>query len=241
MTLLKANWQAPEIISAGSTYRYPGFSLGPYAENNFGEHVGDRAEDVQKNRQKLRSDLNLKSEPFWLNQTHSHRCIIADNNHDRDADAAVSRDPKQVLVVMTADCLPITLCNRQGTEIGVIHAGWRGLAAGIIENTLEKLHSKHEELLAWIGPAICKNCFETGDDVYRAFQQNYDFTSIAFQPHKKKWHADLPLLAELILKKNGIEAISQSALCTFELKNAFYSYRRTPQSGRMATLIWFNH
>jgi polyphenol oxidase len=144
------------------------------------------------------------------------------------------------LVILTADCLPITLCNKQGNEVAAIHAGWRGLYNGVIENTLSELASPPSELMAWIGPAICQRCYEVGDEVYKSFTEKHPKSKQAFQAFNQKWMAHLPLIAEIILNQLGVLSIYQSDLCTFESNNDFYSYRREQQTGRIATFVWFN-
>ena len=240
MTTKQANWPAPKNITALSTTRLAGFSQPPYDLNNLGLHVGDNEQHVLKNRQQLTERLHLPAEPIWLEQTHSTKCIIAENDADRDADAAISHSFLHPLVIMTADCLPITLCNIQGNEIAAIHAGWKGLFQGIVENTLNKMNSKSSDLLAWIGPAICQKCYEVGEEVYQSFTTKYPMSKIAFVPKNSKWLANLPKIAEIVLNSNGINSVYQSNLCTFELKQEFYSYRRESQTGRIGTLIWFN-
>ncbi|MFI4918875.1 MAG: peptidoglycan editing factor PgeF [Legionellales bacterium] len=236
-----ANWPAPKNITALSTTRLPGFSQAPYDGTNLGLHVGDNEEHVLKNRQQLREQLQLPSEPVWLEQTHSTTCIIAEEDVNRTADAAITRKQMHPLIILTADCLPITLCTKQGTEIAAIHAGWKGLFNGIVENTLNKMHGEPQDLLAWIGPAICQKCYEVGEEVYLAFTTKYPLTQMAFKPTQSKWLANLPKIAEIVLHSLGVQAVYQSNLCTFELKNEFYSYRRASQTGRIGTLIWFNN
>ena len=241
MINLYANWPAPKNINALTTTRQHGVSLGPYASNNLALHVDDTEEHVQANRAALREDLNLPAEPIWLNQTHTNICVRVENESLRDADAAVTSSATHPLAIMTADCLPIVLCNQEGTEIAAIHAGWRGLLNGIIENTLEKMHAPNNTLMAWTGPAICKNCFEVGQEVPNAFIQRYAFTASAFRPHHEKSLGNLSKIAELILNQHGVHAVYHAKTCTLEQESDFYSYRRAPQTGRMATLIWFNH
>ena len=140
---------------------------------------------------------------------------------------------------MTADCLPILLCNQDGTEIAAIHAGWRGLANGIVENTLHKMQSNPSTLLAWIGPSICQRCYEVGHELEQTFSKRYPYTKVALRREGAHQHANLPQMAELILKAHGVNAVYPSHACTFELEHQFFSYRRQAQTGRMATLIWF--
>ncbi|MGL5742573.1 MAG: peptidoglycan editing factor PgeF [Legionella sp.] len=235
-----ANWTAPKNISALTTTRLSGFSQAPYDSNNMGLNVGDDDQHVLKNRQQLIELLNLPGEPQWLQQTHGTHCVIAEEDSNRNADAAISRSIKHPLAILTADCLPVMLCNAQGTEIAAIHAGWKGLVNGIVENTLSKMESSATDVISWIGPAICQTCYEVGAEVYQKFTEAYPLSQKAFQPANDKWLANLPLIAEIVLNSQGIQTVYQSELCTFELKNELYSYRRTSQTGRIATLIWFN-
>jgi YfiH family protein len=240
MNHIQAQWPAPANIRAITTTRSGGVSQADYAAFNLGAHVGDDQQHVMANRQLLRDSLQLPNEPIWLEQTHSTRCVNVDiPNFDCNADAAITRQKHQVLAIMTADCLPILLCNRQGTEIAAIHAGWRGLAQGIVDNTLSELQSKPDDCLAWIGPAICGQCYATGAEVLEQFVSRYPFADQAFIRQDQQWFADLPKLAELILQGHGISSVYPSHLCTFETNSQFYSYRRAAQTGRIATLIWF--
>lgn len=240
MSNLLANWPAPKTIQALTTTKIGGHSLSPYDSNNLGFHVGDNEQHVQANRLALISSLRLPNEPIWLEQTHSNHCIVAENDTNRCADAAVTRHKAYPLAIMTADCLPIMLCNKQGTEIAAIHAGWRGLVNGIVENTLAKMQSSPETLMAWIGPAICQTCYQVGQEMQQAYINRYPYTEATFHHQGSHCYANLPKMAELILNEQSVTAVFQSAACTFELKNKFYSYRREAQTGRMATLIWFN-
>lgn len=235
-----AQWPAPKNITALCTTRLGGYSQAPYDSNNMAFHVQDNAEHVKKNRQQLVEHLHLPAEPVWLEQTHSTVCVLAEKEQNRNADASVTRSARHPLAILTADCLPITLCNKQGNEIAAVHAGWRGLFHGIIENTLNKMSSSPADLLAWIGPAISQEHYEIGEEVYSSFTNKYPQSIIAFKETGNKWLANLPLIAELVLHSLGVRAVYQSSWCTYKLNNDFYSYRRTAQTGRIATLIWFN-
>ena len=241
---LIANWPAPSHITALTTMRKSGFSLPPYDNFNLALHVGDDPNLVSANREYLLGQLKLPSQPEWLNQTHTNRCICVDIETSRDGDAAVTRDPKRVLAIMTADCVPIVICNRLGTEIAAIHAGWRGLLNGIIDNTIAQLKSSPEDLMAWVGPCICADCYEVGDEVRAAFIQSNPLNENGFMTTpshsdsgEPKWMANLPQLVENRLYSRNVRAVYQSNACTFEQKDSFYSYRRMPQTGRIATLI----
>ena len=238
LTNLYANWTAPSNIQALTTTRKLGKSRSPYEQNNLALHVGDNEHHVKMNRAALVQTLSLSHEPIWLEQTHTNKCVVVEEESERTVDAAITRKTSLPLVIMTADCLPIVLCNQAGTEIAAIHAGWRGLVNGIVENTLAKMHSAPETLLAWIGPAICHKCYEIGNEVKDVYTKKYPFTEATFQYHGSKLHANLPTMAELILKKLSVSAVFQSGACSFEDKDEFYSYRREAQTGRMATLIW---
>lgn len=233
-----ANWCAPNNIYAFTTLRYPGFSQYPFNENNLAYHVGDQADKVALNRQQLCVHLPRQQEPIWLQQTHSIHCIIADVEQGRIGDAVVTRQAYTPLAILTADCFPILLCNHAGTEIAAIHAGWRGLFNGIIENTLHKMASKADELIAWVGPGICQSCFQINEDLVRLYQDCY-FSNNAFYKMNKKCYANLAQVAEFILIHAGVKLIYQANVCTYEQEKHFYSYRRNVQTGRMATLIWF--
>lgn len=240
MKVLEANWPAPPRIRAVTTTRFGGVSQGNYSAMNLGAHVGDDVQHVMENRHILRTELCLPNDPIWLEQTHSTRCVDVDVPHfDRHADAAITRQKDQVLAIMTADCLPIVVCDQQGSEIAAIHAGWRGLASGIMENTLAQLHSDPNQCLAWIGPAICGGCYATGADVLDQFVSRYAFASQGFKQIEQQWYADLSQIAVLLLNDLGIKAVYPSHVCTYESNTEFYSYRRAAQTGRISTLIWF--
>lgn len=243
---LNAQWPAPKHVFALTTTRSGGISRSPYDGNNLAFHVGDNEQDVVQNRLALIEALHLPSTPEWLEQTHTNQCVVIEEDTNRLADAAVTRQANTVLAIMTADCLPIVITNRQGSEIAAIHAGWRGLANGIINSTLAKMHSDPSDLIAWIGPAICPRCYETGAEVQAIFMNQYPFLQTAFQYEDNRLHADLPVMAERILNHHGVKDVYQSKQCTFETKNEnntknkYYSYRHEKQTGRIVTLIWFN-
>jgi polyphenol oxidase len=232
---IDANWPAPNTIRAGTTTILHGHSQGTYAANNLALHVEDIAEHVHCNREQLQRTLNLPGEPAWLNQTHSTKVVVVENETQRNADASITRSKTIPLVILTADCLPIVLCDRAGTEIAAIHAGWRGLYDGIIQETVHKMQTSAEHLIAWIGPAICQRCYETSVEVKDKFLEKYPFLEHCFSNR----HANLPAMAEKILKQHGVSGVYHSNHCTFEEKNLYYSYRRVQQTGRMGTFIWF--
>ena len=226
-------------MHALTTTRSNGQSKSPFANNNLALHVGDSAQHVIANRQSLIHSLKLTQEPVWLNQTHSTRCVIAEDEIDRDADASYTRSHGLPLAILTADCLPIVVCDYPGTEIAAIHAGWRGLVNGIVENTLNRMQ-RNNPLMAWIGPAICQRCYAVGDEMQQAFVDHYPFTAPLFKKIGTQPHADLPKMAEMILKEQGVYQVFHSNKCSYECQKELYSYRREGQTGRMATLIWLN-
>jgi YfiH family protein len=239
MDVILANWAAPQNIKALTTKRTGGFSKPPFNGLNLAQHVDDDFNKVKQNRELLKSHLNLPCEPNWLEQTHSTDCIIASKQYSNQrADAQVTAKKGLVLAVLTADCLPILLCNHTGTEIAAIHAGWRGLCGGIIENTLSKMNSTPNTIHAWIGPAICQQHFETGTEVKQAFAHIENDDESLFLEKNTKWYISLQRIAESVLNKSGVLSVSQSNQCTFGQNNEYYSYRRQQQTGRIASLIW---
>lgn len=245
MTLIEANWPAPKNVRAFTTLRSGGVSNSPYDSFNLAMHVGDDEHAVTANRDTLKSHCKLPDEPVWLTQTHSAIVVPASaDNRNKEADAAFTSSPNQICAILTADCLPILISNTQGTEVAAIHAGWRGIASGIIENTLDTM--KSSEYLAWLGPAIGPEVYEVGDEVRQAFLQIHPDAEHAFKNRSSgydtnnRWLANLYALATLRLQKKGVTAIFGGEYCTFTQNELFYSYRRDGnKTGRMATLIWF--
>lgn len=241
MEWIEANWNAPEHVNALTTTIHGGCSRSPFESNNLALHVGDDASCVEYNRMALQKTLSLPSPPHWLEQTHSTMVVSIPESPSRKADASITNQCQQVLAVMTADCLPILLSDLNGTEVAAIHAGWRGLLNGIIENTLSSMQSKPENLIAWIGPGICAQCFEIGKDVLPTFIQHPAFKPWMIEEYaNEKWRFDLPGLAQRILQRAGLNLISNSKYCTLERSDLFYSYRREIKTGRMATLVWID-
>ncbi len=235
---IQPDWPAPRGVRALSTTRHGGVSLGPWASLNLGDHVGDDPVAVQANRQRLRQ--LLPDEPRWLRQVHGVGCIdAASPDADRTADAAFTRQRGVVCVVMTADCLPILFCDDQATVVGVAHAGWRGLAAGVIESTVSAMEIPGANLMAWLGPAIGPRAFEVGDEVRAAFVAFDGAASEAFVPAAGgKWLCDIYLLARQRLARLGIRRVTGADFCTAGEPQRFFSYRRDGVTGRMASLIW---
>lgn len=235
------DWAAPAQIHAVATTRAGGVSANGYSSLNLASHVGDEPGAVTANRQRLRAALRLPAEPEWLEQTHSTRVIDLSREAARTGDAAITRQPRQIAVVMTADCLPVLLCNQHGTEVAAAHAGWRGLHAGILEHTVKRMHSAPAQILAWLGPAISQAHFEVGEEVRDAFIRHDEQAASAFLLNKPGHYlADLYQLARQRLKKTGIGHISGGQSCTYAEANQFFSFRREAKTGRQASLIWID-
>ena len=238
---IRPNWDAPAGVEALCTTRVGGGGDPPYDSFNLGTHVGDVIQQVADNRQQLRENLNLPGDPDWIRQTHGTHVVILEQDQKRDADAAITRQPGRIAVVMVADCLPILVASRDGSEVAAIHAGWRGLQAGVIQSTLGAMNSPCESLLAWIGPAISQANFEVGDEVREAFLQSAAMAEDYFIAQGPgHWLCDLAGLAEQVLTGQGVTAIYRDQHCTFRDQDLFYSYRRDGVSGRQAALIWIS-
>ena len=238
--LIKPEWPAPVNVFACSTTRQGGYSQAPYNHLNLAEHVGDEGSIVARNRSYLSSILQLTQEPAWLQQTHSVQVVELRTGQTQEgcADASFSREPGQVCVVLTADCLPILVCDRAGKTVAAIHAGWRGLAAGIVEKTLEKLKVASNDLLVWLGPAIGPEHFEVGEEVRNAFVSRNEATSAAFQQNaSRKYFADIFEITRIRLQAVGVTEVYGGHWCTYADANKFFSYRRDRVTGRIATLI----
>lgn len=235
---LTADWPAPANIHALTTLRTGGISTGEYDSFNLATHVGDAAESVCKNRQLIKDWLELPAEPVWLEQTHSTIAIdAAQSTSLQQADASYTDQANIVCAVMTADCLPLLICSTDGQKIAAIHAGWKGLLAGIISNTLAAL--KTTDVLVWLGPAIGAASFEVGSEVREAFVGKFAPFAAGFkQISEHKYLADIYQLARIELAGQGVYAVYGGGLCTYTDKERFYSYRRDAKTGRMATLIW---
>jgi YfiH family protein len=243
--MIRPDWPAPETVQALTTTRQGGVSTGNWASLNLADHVGDDPLVVQENRRYLHKVLELPAEPAWLQQVHSDNVVEAEavsvdlQLEPPKADASVVRAPGQVSVVLTADCLPALFCDRAGSCVAAAHAGWRGLAAGVLERTIQAMGVDPGELLVWLGPAIGPQAFEVGDEVRRAFVEQHPQTAEAFtRSTRQRWLADLYQLARIRLSAAGVQAVYGGDHCTFSEADLFYSYRRDDVTGRMASLIW---
>ncbi|MDD2929181.1 MAG: peptidoglycan editing factor PgeF [Sideroxydans sp.] len=233
------DWPAPASVRTVQTTRTGGVSLAPYDSMNLGLHVGDDPVRVNRNRQSL--SALLPSEPVWLEQVHGTVVANTDAAACRVvADASIARQRGSVCVVMTADCLPVLLCDEDGTVVGAAHAGWRGLCDGVIEATVQAMDVAPHKLMAWLGPAIGQAAFEVGEEVRSAFVARLPQAAQAFIPHSHqgKYHADIYLLARQRLNALGISRVYGGDYCTYHQESAFFSYRRDGVTGRMGTFIW---
>jgi polyphenol oxidase len=246
LQLIKPNWTAPTNIHAYSTTRKGGVSEGAFLGLNLGTHVQDNPQHVSINRQLLTSEFKSAADFCWLNQTHSHRLVKlnATTAQNIDADASWADTNQRTCVVMTADCLPVLVTDKEGSFVAAIHAGWRGLKDGIIEKSIQQicieLSIPSEQLLVWLGPCIGPDAFEVGDDVRDEFITENPLSSDAFTAANNKWLANLHQLAMLRLAQFPDATISVDASCTYNDRERFYSYRRDGKTGRLATFIWMD-
>lgn len=232
------DWPAPRGVRSLITTRSGGVSEGAFATMNLGDHVGDHLWACRENRERLR--VVLPAAPLWLRQVHGTTVIEASSwSAGVQADGAVARAPGSVIGVLTADCLPVLFCDAGASVVGVAHAGWRGLASGILEATIAKMAIDPARLMAYLGPGIGVELYEVGEDVRDAFVRSDPGAVQAFMPHTPgKFFADLYLLARQRLRKTGIMSVHGGQFCTFEENDRFYSYRRDGPTGRMASLVW---
>ncbi len=235
MELIQPDWPAPANVRAFTTTRAGGFSKDSWCSMNLGLRCGDDPIAVQRNREKLVS--YLPAAPQWLRQVHGRQVVTHSlASHDElEADGLVSSSSGQVCAVLTADCLPVLLCNRSGTRVAAAHAGWRGLAQGVLQATVRQMKEAPGEIMAWLGPAIGPEIYEVGEDVRQAFAEDL---GVCFKQHGERWLLDLYGVARRILTQLGITAICGGQFCTFSDSERFFSYRRDGITGRMASVIW---
>jgi polyphenol oxidase len=240
---LLPNWPVPAVIHAAFTLRTGGVSRPPFDDFNIAAHVGDDPRAVAENRRRLRDRLSLPAEPAWLEQVHGQRVIDLDRQTSPEAlgaaDGAVTRTAGRICVVQVADCMPVLLAARDGSAVGAAHAGWRGLAGGVLEAAVRAMSIPTAELLAWLGPAIGQRHFEVGAEVRAAFLAVDAGASVAFSANERgRWQCDLHVLARRRLAALGVNAVFGGDWCTFADRGRFFSYRRDGRCGRMAALIW---
>jgi YfiH family protein len=236
------NWPAPAHIKALTTTRHGGFSPAPFDSLNLGDHVGDKDLKVKQNRNILIQRAELPEPPRWLSQ--SHGCEVIDSSQwktGEQADGIISNTINHVCPILTADCLPILLSNRQGDTVAAIHAGWRGLANGIVERAIASFSCNTQDILVWLGPAIGPEQFEVGQDVVNAFVGHDVLAKQAFrQTDETHYLADIYLLARQHLNALGVSEIYGGQFCTVNDPERFFSYRRDKATGRMASVIWIS-
>ncbi|HET9445527.1 MAG TPA: peptidoglycan editing factor PgeF [Steroidobacteraceae bacterium] len=240
LDLIEADWPAPPNVRAVATTRAGGVSVGEFASLNLGSHVGDDAQAVSENRLRLRTALELPRDPAWLNQVHGN-VVVEAAAHDAPptADASFSRSPGQACVVLTADCLPVLLCDRDGTRVAAAHAGWRGLVGGVVETALRAMAVPSSRVIAWLGPAIEKDMFEVGPEVREQFvERSADNARSFVQNARGRWQADLYDLARRELARLGVAQVFGGGFRCYADRDRFYSFRRDGKTGRMATLVW---
>jgi YfiH family protein len=247
---IQPHWPVPDNVKAFTSCRSGGFSQAPFESFNLAQHVGDNRDLVNKNRQLLPNHQNF----IWLNQTHSNTCVDLDVDKKAqgfDADACFSSRKHQVCAVMTADCLPVLLCDINGTGVAAVHAGWRGLADGIIENTVTKMPFNPKQLMAWMGPSISQKHFEVGIDVKETFIDYPQAFSQNNQTTEDKYFANLYFIAKQKLLALGITNIFGGEYCTYQQADLFFSHRREthqasnghrsfPTTGRMVSAIYLD-
>ena len=237
MNWLTPDWPAPASVRACVTTREGGVSEAPFDSLNLGDHVDDRPEAVAENRRRLTDHFSIK--PAWLQQVHGIAVALADPGLVATADASWTATPGIACAAMTADCLPALFCNRAGTRVAAAHAGWRGLAAGVLEATLDTLDVPAEDVLVWLGPAIGPKAFEVGPEVREVFINQLPEAAEAFLPSDNagKFMADIYMLARLRLAERGVTAVYGGGFCTVT-DPRFFSYRRASRTGRFASLVW---
>lgn len=243
--VLKADWPAPANIVALTTQRDgPGVSSPPFDRFNQGLRCGDEIAHALENRRLLQAGLGLPSPPRWLQQVHGVEALRFDASGEPGdvepvADASTTAAPGCVLAILTADCLPVLFCADDGSEVAAAHAGWRGLSAGVLENTVSAMHADPGRLLAWLGPAAGPSAYEVGDEVRDAFLASEAAAAAAFVATRPgHWLVDLYVLARQRLARCGLHRISGGGLCTISDASRFYSHRRDQRTGRMASLVW---
>lgn len=237
------DWAVPRQVRCLTTGRNGGVSGGPFASLNLGAHVGDDRGAVAENRVRLAREASLPADPVWLKQVHGVHICRADSETrgEPEADGAVTGERGVVCAVLTADCLPVFLARTDGSAVGIVHAGWRGLAAGVIEAALKALPGSDAPVTAWMGPAIGPSAFEVGPEVHDAFVNRHPEDAAGFRPgHGDRYFADLYALARARLERAGVVRAGGGGYCTHDEPQRFFSHRRDGLTGRMASLIWLD-
>jgi polyphenol oxidase len=238
--VLLPDWSAPPGVHAAFTLRVGGVSAAPYDSLNVGAHVGDAPGCVTENRRRVREHLGLPAEPVWLEQVHGTGVLELEAEQPHGpADAVITRRPQRVCAMQVADCMPVLFAARDASAVAAAHAGWRGLAAGVLDATVARLGLRPAELIAWLGPAISARHFEVGSEVREAFVAHDAAAADAFAANARgRWQCDLVALARRRLAALGVAAVSGGQWCTYADRERFFSFRRDRHCGRMAALIW---
>lgn len=235
-------WPAPMNVKACTTHRAGGHSDPPFDSLNLAQHVGDLPHEVAANRARVARRLGIRSEPLWLQQVHGCRVVDSVNAHGQPAaDGSYTREKNVVCVILTADCAPVFLCDQNGDAVGLLHVGWRGLVSGVVEAGVGAMTDTPARLLAWIGPCIGQRAYEVGEDVRDRLLAVDSECGDAIRPSESvpgKWHVGLDELISQRLDRLGVSWVGSSAQCTFENPDRYFSYRRSPTCGRMASYIW---
>ena len=245
--MIRPDWNVAPNVHAAFTLRTGGVSAAPFDTLNIAMHVGDSPDAVTENRRRVRDQLSLPAEPVWLEQVHGIDVLdldataaIGESNGLR-ADAAITRSRGRVCAIQVADCMPVLFADAAGTAVGAAHAGWRGLAGGVLEATVSALGGRRADLTAWLGPAIGPGHFEVGDEVRAAFVSKDAAAADAFVRNPRgRWQCDLNLLAVQRLATLGVTRIHGGSACTYADRARFFSYRRDGRCGRMAALLWLS-
>ncbi|WP_264874835.1 peptidoglycan editing factor PgeF [Vibrio agarivorans] len=242
MMYIVPDWPVAKRVRAISSLRDGGVSSSPFSSLNVGMHVGDNEQNVLENRSRLAIEAAMPSAPVWLNQTHSSDVLelFRPTGNVLDGDASFTSVAGVVCAAMTADCLPVLLAGENGEQVAAVHAGWRGLADGIVEKAAAKFSGK---VIAWLGPAIGPDAFEVGQDVFDEFVSQNKQAQQAFRPSDtdaNKYYANMHLLATQALNRVGITDIYRDSRCTYLNPEQFFSYRRDGKTGRQVTCIWID-
>lgn len=237
---LEADWPAPPGVVAGTTLRQGGYSSGSYESLNLATHVGDEPKRVARNHRLFRDTCRLPSAPLWPSQVHGTTVLDAASSPSGQEGDAIQTDlPNVVCAVLTADCLPVVFASQSGRSVAVAHAGWRGMADGILESTVAAMACEPRDLLAWLGPAISQSAFEVGGEVRERFVIHDADAALHFLPNSRgRWQADLYGLARRRLAQCGLTDVYGGGRCTYGEPSAFFSYRRDGACGRMATFVF---
>ncbi len=233
----KVTWDAPDNIGCCYTTRIGGYSKNKFSHSNLSYDVGDSRVNVRKNREELKKSLNLEYEPVWMKQIHSSYIRkVTESSKDLVSDSCYTSTIGLACAVLSADCLPILLCNSSGSKVGVIHTGWRGLANGIIPKFITRFSKNPKDVICWIGPSISPDNYLVREDVYKKLIK---ISSKIFTKHDtERWNLDLKLAAKMLLKSKGVNKIFTDDMCTYQNSNLYYSYRGENNTGRIASLIW---